>query len=92
MWPGLIGLSKDIVPIAGRDAQWPSVYYVLAGAGLPWVAGLAQYSAEHLLDGRTDMDAIVSPYRRFAFGKFLQKLLGNRITFALSNLKSLYWP
>lgn len=32
MWPGLIGVSKDILPLAGQDAQDPSLYYIGAAA------------------------------------------------------------
>lgn len=85
MWPGLIGLSKDIVPLAGRDAKRPYLYYVGAAAGLPIAAGLGRYSAEHIIDGRTDLDHCFSPYRSYYISGLLQKLLGKRLSFAFSN-------
>jgi len=85
MWPGLIGLSKDIAPLAGRDKNKPYLYYISAVAGLPIAAALGRYSAENLLDGRTDLDPYFSPYRSYIISGLLQTLLGTKLTFALSN-------
>lgn len=92
MWPGLIGLSKDIVPIAGPDQDNPHLYYIAAAAGLPIAAALGRYSAEHLIDGRTDLDQIFSPYRQFPISGLAQSLLGTKLTFALSNLIKMNIP
>lgn len=89
MWPGLIGVSKDILPLAGRDAQDPSLYYIGAAAGLPWAAALGCYAADSLIDGRTDYDVSFNPYRSFKFGRGVQTILGNRLTFALSHVTTL---
>ena len=35
IWPGIIGITKDIMPVAGRDKNNPSLYYVSGAAGLP---------------------------------------------------------
>lgn len=92
MWPGLIGISKDIGPIAGRDKDKPFIYYVGACAGLPIAASLGRYSAEHLIDGRTDLDHCFTPYRNYPIGGAAQAILGNKISFAASNLiKALGW-
>lgn len=88
VWPGLIGLSKDIAPIAGRDKDKPFLYYISAAAGLPIAAALGRYSAEHILNGRSDLDSYFSPYRSFPIGGMLQSLIGTKLTFALSNLIS----
>ncbi len=85
MWPGLIGISKDIVPIAGRDKDKPFLYYVTAATGLPIAAALGRYSAQHMLEGRTDLDPYFSPYRSFPIGGALQSLLGTKLSFALCN-------
>ena len=85
MWPGLIGLSKDILPIAGADQTSPWIYYVGAAAGLPWAAALGIYSAESVLNKRNDLDAFFSPYRKFALGPWTQRIIGTPLTFALSN-------
>jgi gamma-glutamylputrescine oxidase len=86
MWSGLIGISKDIAPIAGVDKDNPSIYYVGACAGLPIAAALGMYSAESVLEKRHDLDAYFSPYRPFPIGSLLGKMLGKKVTFALSNL------
>lgn len=85
-WPGLIGISKDIVPIAGRDKNRPYIYYITASAGLPIAAALGRYSAEHLIDNRRDLDFVFSPYRSFPVGSKLQSILGTKASFAISNL------
>lgn len=89
MWPGLIGVSKDIMPLAGRDKDDESIYYVGAAAGLPWACALGRYAADVLIDNRSDLDAYFSPYRSFAYGPPLQNILGTRLTFALSHVTSL---
>ena len=85
IWPGLIGISKDIFPIAGFDKNIPSVYHATACAGLPFAAALGGYSSQAILHNRTDLDRYFSPYRKFALGKIVQKILGTKLTFALNN-------
>lgn len=89
MWPGLIGVSKNIAPIMGRDQNRPSIYYAGASAGLPIAASMGIYSAEHLIDGRTDLDEYFKPNRSSAISNVAQKIIGNPATFALSNLYTL---
>jgi len=84
-WPGLIGITKDIFPIAGHDKIMPSVYYIAGAAGLPWASALGAYSAEAILDKNSTFDHFLSPYRTFKLGSFTQHILGRRLTFALSN-------
>jgi gamma-glutamylputrescine oxidase len=86
MWPGLIGISKDIMPISGPDAQDPSIYYVGACAGLPIAAALGRYSAEYYLDGRQDLQDYFSPYRSFPIGGLAQSVMGTKLAFAFSHL------
>ena len=89
MWPGLIGVSKDIMPLAGRDQDDSTRYYIAGSAGLPWAAALGSYAAEVLIDGRSDFDEYFNPYRSFTFGSGIQRILGTRLTFALSHVTSL---
>jgi gamma-glutamylputrescine oxidase len=63
MWPGLIGCSKDVQPIVGRDKDKPFLYYIAGVAGLPIAAAAGRYSADYYLDGKSDMDEYFSPYR-----------------------------
>ena len=90
-WPGLIGISKDIMPIAGHDKENKHIYYAGAAAGLPISAAIGAYSADHIVDSRTDLDTCFSPYRSFPVGNFLQTFLGHKVSFALSNFIKLKW-
>jgi gamma-glutamylputrescine oxidase len=88
MYPGMLGISKDLEPIAGRDQNNSHIYYVTAATGLPWAAALGNYSAEHIMQDRTDMDEFFTPNRSFFIGGLLQSVLRNPISFGLSNLYS----
>lgn len=85
MWSGLIGVSKDIAPITGRDENIPSIYYIGAAAGLPLAAMLGNYCADHLLEGVNTLQDYFSPYRKFPIGGALQSVMGTKLSFALSN-------
>lgn len=84
MWPGLIGISKDLVPIATPDKNNPNIFYISAATGLPWAAALGWYSAERVADKNTEFDKYFSADRKFLIGNGIQKILGKRISFALS--------
>lgn len=90
MWPGLIGISKDIVPIADFVPGSSSVYCVSAAAGLPWAAALGRYSADRIIDNNTEFDSYFSLARTSGFNNTLQSFVGTKITFAVSNFISLY--
>ncbi|MDR3550780.1 MAG: FAD-binding oxidoreductase [Candidatus Babeliales bacterium] len=85
MWPGLIGVSKDIAPIAGRDKDSQSIYYIGAAAGLTLAAMLGNYCAEHMLDDADTLKDYFSPYRKFPVGGALQTVLGTKASFAIAN-------
>jgi gamma-glutamylputrescine oxidase len=84
-WPGHIGISKDIAPIAGADKKYPHIYYIAASAGLPIATALGFYSMQHMLEGRTDLDAFLDPDRKYFIRGIMQKILGKRLSFALNN-------
>jgi glycine/D-amino acid oxidase-like deaminating enzyme len=86
VWPGLMGISKDISPIAGRDKDKPYLFYVAAAAGLPIAAALGRYSAENLVDGNNEFDVYFSPYRKFSVSGIAQSILGKKLSFAISNV------
>lgn len=90
MWPGLIGISKDVIPIAGQDSVNPNIYYITCATGLPWAAALGWYSAERIAHKNREFDEFFSYKRQFPLGPLFQKLFGKRITFALSNFINLY--
>ncbi len=91
MWPGLIGTSKDVMPVACADENNENIYYVSCAAGLPWAAALGWYSAEKLINKHNDLDKYFSPRRKYPVPDFVQKILGKRITFSLSNFINLYF-
>ena len=85
VWSGLIGVSKDFVPLAGVDPRNPDAYFVGGAAGLPWAAALGRYVAEKFLTGRADFDEVFSPRRRFPVGRVAQAVLRKPLAFALSH-------
>lgn len=85
MWPGLIGVSKDIAPLAGPDKDTKSIYYISAAAGLPIAAMLGNYCADYIIDGADTLKDYFSPYRKFPVSGALQTILGTKLTFAISN-------
>lgn len=88
-WPGMIGVSKDIAPLAGRDKDHKSIYYIAAAAGLPIAATLGHYCADHMIDGRDDLKDYFSPYRSYAIQGLVQKMMPTKLAFSLSNLYAL---
>ena len=84
LWPGLIGVSPDFAPVAGRHPSLP-VYFAGACAGLPWAAALGEYVAQKITERRSDLDELFSPERSFPFGVRLQRLIGKPAAFALSH-------
>jgi gamma-glutamylputrescine oxidase len=90
LWPGLIGVSKDFLPLAGRHHRLPHTYYLGGAAGLPWAASLGRYLADKVATGRSDMDHYFSAERDYPLGHALQKFLGTKVTFALSHGKVKY--
>jgi gamma-glutamylputrescine oxidase len=88
MWPGIIGISKDVFPVAGFDCNMPSVYYIAGACGLPFAAALGAHCVDRIMNNNTEFDQQFSPYRSFTIGSTMQRLLGTRLTFALSNFLS----
>jgi glycine/D-amino acid oxidase-like deaminating enzyme len=84
-WPGQIGISKDLGPIAGPDKKYPHIYYIAASAGLSIATALGNYSQQHLLEARKDLDIYFDPNRKYFINGIPQKLLGKKISFALNN-------
>lgn len=85
IWPGIIGISKDVFPVAGFDEKMSSVYYIAGACGLPFAAALGNHCADRIVNNNTEFDVHFSPYRSFTLGPVTQRLLGTRLTFALSN-------
>ncbi len=88
LWPGLIGITKDLLPVAGQDEKMPHVYYAGAGAGLPWSAACGRYIAEKIIAGRNDFDVFFSPSRRFFVPDSVQTVIGTKAAFGISNFRT----
>ncbi len=82
VWPGLIGVTKDFLPVIHSDEESPNVYFVGAGAGLPWSAAIGEYVSEKILQQRNELDKYFT-VGRFSISDMVQRLLGTRLTFAI---------
>lgn len=85
LWPGMLGVSKDLLPIIGPDENNDCMFYVGAATGLPWAVALGQYAADHFLYNRNEFDETFSQHRKFVIGPRLQSLLRTPTTYALSH-------
>ncbi len=85
MWPGLLGVTKDFLPLAGQDSRFSRVYFMAGSTGLPQAAALGSYLAEKIINRRDDYDKYFSISRKFPVGKVLQKVIGTPLAFALSH-------
>ncbi len=85
VWPGMLGVSKDLLPIMGPDKSNNAVYYVGAASGLPWAAAMGSYAADRIINGRSEFDLDFSPDRHFIIGSRIQSLLSTPLTYAVSN-------
>lgn len=85
VWPGMLGVSKDLLPVMGHDPAAPNIWYVGAATGLPWAAALGIYAADRILSGRDEFDEDFSQHRHFLIGRRMQRALTTPITYALSH-------
>ncbi len=85
VWPGMLGVSKDLLPIMGADPANKQVWYIGAATGLPWATALGVYAADRVLRGRDEFDVDFSPERHFTLGSRIQSLLTTPVTYALSH-------
>jgi gamma-glutamylputrescine oxidase len=85
VWPGMIGVSKDFVPLVGRDLNLPNALFISGATGLPWAAALGRYTAEKITTGRDDFDRYFTPQRKFPVGTTIQRLLMKPLSFAVSH-------
>ncbi|MCY7409850.1 MAG: FAD-binding oxidoreductase, partial [Chitinophagales bacterium] len=86
LWPGMVGVSKDVLPVAGQSKDESSHYYIAAAAGLPWAAALGKYVAEKILKPHAHpLDKYFSPYRKFPVSKRVEKIIGKPLSFLLSH-------
>jgi len=91
LWPGLIGVSKDFLPLAGKHPHLEDVFFMGAAAGLPWASALGYYMADKLIDGRSDLDGHFAPDRPFPIGHGLETVLRRPVSFALCHGATKYF-
>ncbi len=85
IWPGMLGVTKDLLPLMGQDKDDASVTYIAAASGLPWAAALGRYVADKVRDGRSDFDSVFTPYRKFIAPRLIEKIAHKQITYALAH-------
>jgi gamma-glutamylputrescine oxidase len=85
LWSGLIGVSQNFAPVAGRHDAFPAVYFAGAAAGLPWAVALGEYLAQKITEGRAELDEMLSPDRSLPISRPLQHLFGKPAAFAVSH-------
>jgi gamma-glutamylputrescine oxidase len=84
-WPGLIGVTRDLLPLAGSNPQLPDQLQAVCAAGLPWSVLAGQAAARAITGASTDLDAHFSPARHFELAG-LASILPVSLSFALSHL------
>jgi len=91
-WAGLIDITPDLDPLVDYDKYNKSIQYALGCAGLNWAAYCGDYIARRVVDPKNteDLSEFTRIDRKFLFPKYAQKILGKRITFALSHLKEYF--
>lgn len=90
-WPGMIGVTKDFLPVAGRRVGVPSHAVALCGTGLPWSVLAARVAVQSVLKKATEYDAVLAPGRAFTDLDVVQPAAGKRATFALSHVYAKRW-
>jgi gamma-glutamylputrescine oxidase len=85
-WPGLIGVTKDVIPLAGKDKDQSHIYYISGATGLHWASALGKYASDSIIDGKKDYDSYFNPYRSYILPHYLERVIGKKASFGLSHL------
>jgi len=85
IWSGLIGVTKDFLPVAGRDRQYNNAYYIAGSAGLPWAAALGNLIAEAVESDINLGGNLFDRHRKYPISGVLQKFISKPIAFSLSH-------
>lgn len=83
-WPGLLGVTRDFLPLAGEVPEIPGVHTVAAATGLPWCAAMASAVAGGLVDGVDRVPPELSTRRSFRLDR-VTGVLGKTATFAAAH-------
>jgi len=91
-WAGMIDVTKDFSPIADYDPRNKSIQYVLGCAGLPWATFCGEYLANRILNPKDtqDLSKFLGINRKFFISDSIQRIIGKKLSFALSHLRNLY--
>ncbi|MDP3954461.1 MAG: FAD-binding oxidoreductase [bacterium] len=87
IWPGMLGVSKDLLPVMGYgpDNKTSNIWYLGAATGLPWANALGHYAADKIISGRNELDGDFSWKRKFIIGPKIQTLISTPVTYAISH-------
>jgi gamma-glutamylputrescine oxidase len=84
-WPGLIGVTRDLLPLAGASPQVPEQVQAVCASGLPWSVLAGQAAARAVTGATGELDEHFAPGRHFELAG-LASFLPVPLSFALSHL------
>ncbi len=88
-WPGLIDVTRDLMPIVDTDPEDPRVSYVLGAPGLPWAAWCGDHAARRIVAPETEALGHVFGWDRPALVPTgLPAVLGKPLSFAIDILQA----
>ncbi len=105
VWPGLLGVTPDLLPILGTLPQNPHITYLSCATGLPWAAALGHLTAELIIEPSqssaltanktTELSSAellndFSPTRKFPLNPRLASVISTPLTFATSHVITKY--
>ena len=83
-WPGLIDVTRDLMPVADADPARPHIFFIFGCAGLPWAAWCGDHIAGRIGGApATDVASLLRWNRRPFVPDALQSVLGKPASFAL---------
>jgi gamma-glutamylputrescine oxidase len=83
-WPGLIDVTRDLMPVADADPARPHLFFIFGCAGLPWAAWCGDHIAGRIGGApATDVASLLRWGRRPFVPDALQSVLGKPASFAL---------
>jgi gamma-glutamylputrescine oxidase len=86
-WPGLIDVTRDLMPVADADPDRPHIFFIFGCAGLPWAAWCGDHIAGRIGGAATtDVASLLRWNRRPFIPDALQNVLGKPASFALDFL------
>lgn len=91
VWPGLLGVSKDLVPLVGKTES--GAHFIAACTGLAWGASLGAYVGDKIVRNRDDFDHLFSPTRHFPLDpamRLAQWFITTPMAFGLSHAYAKY--